>query len=94
MGDTIFRPFFELKIEIPLGQTHKAIACWRGRQRRLADLLDSGRVWVSVVTSRSREMEGGREKNVGETRERGKERDRDARGRERGKGLFFENFRA
>lgn len=32
---------------------------------RVADLLDSGRVWVSAIPSCSREEEGGREKSVG-----------------------------
>uniref|UniRef100_A0A3Q7J3I3 Uncharacterized protein n=1 Tax=Solanum lycopersicum TaxID=4081 RepID=A0A3Q7J3I3_SOLLC len=33
-----------------------AQACWRGRLRRFADLLD--RVWVSVVASRSSKIKG------------------------------------
>ena len=32
---------------------------------RVADLLDSSRVWVSAISSCSREEEGGREKIVG-----------------------------
>ena len=56
---------FEIPLVKPTWSTLRVADLLDSDDLRVADLLDSGRVWVSVVASRSRGMEGGREKIVG-----------------------------